>query len=172
MSTDPYVTPASASVSLSPQKQAIWTKELKSARTILIVVGVLQILFGLFYLTQVKSQVEEASRKEIASSPGYVFDQQKFDEEFEKEKPMMYALASVPLVVGVFFLIMSALVFKFPVGVTLASLIVFVLVHLADAIYDPTAIARGIILKIIFLVVLWKAYQSAKKARATVQGTM
>ncbi|HWB05093.1 MAG TPA: hypothetical protein VG796_18830 [Verrucomicrobiales bacterium] len=170
MSTNPYVTPASAS--LSPQNQAVWTKELKSARTILIVVGVLQILFGLFYLTQVKSQVEEASRKEIANSPGYVFDQQKFDEEFEKEKPMMYALASVPLVVGVFFLIMSALVFKFPVGVTLASLIVFVLVHAADAIYDPTAIARGIILKIIFLVVLWKAYQSAKKARATVQGTM
>jgi hypothetical protein len=168
MSDNPYVTPASTFV--SPQSQAIRTKELKSARTVLIVVGIIQILLGAFHLTQTKSQMEEATRKEL--KPGYVLDQEKFDEEFEKQKALQYGINSVPVVIGVFFLIMSALVFKFPVGATLSPLIVFVIVHAADAVVDPASIAKGIILKIIFLVVLWKAYQSAKKARATAQSTM
>lgn len=61
---------------------------------------------------------------------------------------------------------MAALVFKYPVGVTLGSLITFITIHIADIAMDPSSIAKGILLKIVFVVVLWKAYKSAKTAKA------
>ena len=82
---------------------------------------------------------------------------------------MVYALYGVPLALGVFFLVMAMLVYRMPVGVTLSSLIVFIVAHVGDAVFEPSALLKGIILKVIFLMVLWKAWKSAKLAVAARQ---
>lgn len=53
---------------------------------------------------------------------------------------------------------------------TLTSIVVFIVAHVGEAVFDPTAIFKGILLKIIFLMVLWTAWQSAKKATAAAAG--
>ena len=165
MSDNPYAAPSAPIV--SPQNQAIYTKELKSARTILIVVGAIQLLFGAFGMTQVREQFDEAAAAEVkAMGPGYVVDTELKEQVWEDQKTMLYAANAVPLLLAVFFFIMAAFVFKKPVGITLTSLIVFVVAHGADAVVEPSAIMKGLLLKILFVVILWKAYQSAKAAQA------
>jgi hypothetical protein len=165
MSENPYAAPSTPIV--SPQKQAIYTKELKSARTILIVVGVIQLLFGIYFMTQVRKTFDEAAQAEVsAMGSGYQVDPVLLEQAWEERKVIMYAATAVPLLLAVFFFVMAALVYRKPVGITLTSLIVFIAAHVADAVMEPSQIYKGILLKIIFIAILWKAYQSAKTARA------
>jgi hypothetical protein len=165
MSDNPYATPAVAH--LSPANQSVWNKELKSARTILIVVGVLQLIFGAFYLTQAREEFDKGLEAAVkARGPNLVVDRVEADRLFEENKGLVYGLGSFPLVLGVFFLVMAAIVSRFPVGVTLTSLIVFIVAHVATAVVDPSQIASGIVLKIIFIVILVKAYKSARTAKS------
>ncbi|HEX2750946.1 MAG TPA: hypothetical protein VHM91_23265 [Verrucomicrobiales bacterium] len=164
MSDNPYATPETMTV--TPERRAIWTKELKSGRVILIIVGIIQLLLGTLSLVNFKSDLEEQKKAEVAKMPGYYFDQQSFDAGFEEQKVLLYGLGSIPVLIGIYFFIMAALIFKFPVGVTLSSLIVFVITNAVTAYFDPTSIAKGIILKVIFLAILWKAFQSARTAKS------
>ena len=168
MNENPYAAPSATII--TPQQQAIYTKELKSARTILIVVGVIQLIFGIFYMTQVRETFDEAAAAEAkAMGPGFTVDPALLEQAWEDSKGMMFAATAVPLLLGGFFFVMAALVYRRPVGITLASLIVYVLAHVADAVVDPTTIVKGILIKIIFVAILWKAYQSAKAAKAALQ---
>lgn len=167
MSENPYATPTTFEPAEQQRRQAIWTKELKSARTVLIVIGCIQVLFGAFFLSKVRSSFDEAVAAEVQKQgPGYVVDRELADQAFEEQKTLLYVLNSLPLAFGVFLFVMAALVFKYPVGVTLGSLITFITIHIADIAMDPSSIAKGILLKIVFVVVLWKAYKSAKTAKA------
>jgi hypothetical protein len=165
MDYNPYA-PSAASV-MAPEKRAIWTKELKSARTLLILVGVIQLLFGAYAFYTVRDQFDEAVRAQVAQQgPGYEVDQKAADQAFDDNKALVYGLTAVPVGLGVLFLILSVFVFRFPIGVTLTGLIVFVLAHLGDALVDPSSLLKGIILKVVFITGLWKAYQSARTATA------
>lgn len=55
---------------------------------------------------------------------------------------------------------------KNPFAASIVGLVVFVTVHLADAIVDPSAIVRGIIVKVIVIVVLVRAIGAGLKYRA------
>jgi uncharacterized membrane protein YwzB len=165
MNFNPYSPPESTH--LSPAKQALRTKELKSARIILIVVGVIQLLFAVYALYNIRSEFDKAVAAEVRSQgPGYVVDPELADAAFEENKATMYAANSVPLALGLVFLILSVFVYRYPVGVTLTGLILFILAHVGDAIVDPSQLFKGIILKVIFISILWKAYQSARSAKA------
>ena len=169
MSDNPYAAP-SAPIT-SPKNEAIYTKELKSARNILIVVGIIQLLFGAFYISQARKTFDEQVAAEVKGmGADYTVDKEKLDVAWEEQKSLWLGLCAVPVGLGVFFLVMAALVYRMPVGVTLTSLIVFVVAHLADAAFDPSSLLKGLILKIIFLSVLWKAWKSAKLAVAARQG--
>jgi hypothetical protein len=166
----PYASPSSSLSALALQKQSIWTKELKSARTVLIVVGVIQLLFGAFMFSRVRDNYYNAVKKEVAKQgPEFVFDKELADQHFDTQKTLIYAMNAIPIAFGVFLFVMAALVFKFPVGVTLTSLIAFVLIHAADVVVDPPSLVKGLIMKIVFVVVLWKAFKSAQAAKAAME---
>ncbi len=165
MSDNPYAAP-SAPIA-SPKNEAVYTKELKSARNILIVVGIIQLLFGAFFISQARKNFDEQVAAEVKGmGADYTVDKDKLEEAWGEQKSMIYALYGVPLALGVFFLVMAMLVYRMPVGVTLTSLIVFIVAHVGDAVFEPAALLKGIILKVIFLMVLWKAWKSAKLAVA------
>jgi hypothetical protein len=152
---------------MSPKNRAIWKRELKTARVILIVIGLIQLGLGVYLVFHFKNASEEASRAKAAHmGPGYYFDQTKFEEEFEKVKITAYARASIPALFGVYFLVMAALVFKFPIGATLSSVILYLMGHIADLIVSQSAFYQGILIKLLFMAILWKAFQSARTARA------
>jgi uncharacterized membrane protein YqjE len=165
MSTNPYAAPESHSPVLSAKSRQIWTRELKSARTVLIVVGVIQLLFGIWHVSQSKRMFDEAVAAEVkAQGPGFEVDRELANQAWEEQKVLMYSLQSIPIAFAVFLFVMAALVFKFPIGVTLGSLITYIVMMIVDGYFDPSQIYKGIILKIILITVLWKAYKSARTA--------
>lgn len=167
MPDNPYATPESMPRPVSPRNRIIWKRELRVARVILILIGLIQLGLGVYLVVRFKSSSEEASRAKVASmGPGYYFDQTKFEEEFEEVKVTAYARASIPALFGVYLLVMAALVFKFPVGATLSSVILCLLGHVADLFISQSAFYQGILIKILFIAILWKAFQSARTARA------
>jgi len=56
-----------------------------------------------------------------------------------------------------------------PLPAAIVGLVLFVTVHLVDALFDPMAIVRGIIVKIIVIVVLARAISAGAKHRRLVQ---
>lgn len=52
-----------------------------------------------------------------------------------------------------------------PLPASIVGLVLFITVHLLDAIQDPTALARGLIMKIIIIVMLVNAIQAGVKYR-------
>jgi hypothetical protein len=62
---------------------------------------------------------------------------------------------------GIVFIVCGLLVKRFPVPCTLIPLVLYVLSALATAAFDPTTLARGLIVKIVIVVALFKAVQAA-----------
>jgi len=56
-----------------------------------------------------------------------------------------------------------------PLAAAIAGLVVFVSLHLADAIADPTALLRGVVLKIVVVVMLVRAISAGIKHREFVR---
>ena len=54
---------------------------------------------------------------------------------------------------------------KQPLPASIVGLILFITVHLLDAIADPAALARGLIMKIIIIAILVNAIQAGVKYR-------
>jgi hypothetical protein len=65
------------------------------------------------------------------------------------------------MVLGVVFVVLGCLVLRFPLVTTITSLTLFILVQIAFIAIDPHNLYRGIIVKVIVLVVLIKAIQAA-----------
>jgi hypothetical protein len=61
---------------------------------------------------------------------------------------------------------MAALAFRLPVTATLSSVILYVTGHMAGVIISHNAFYQGILFKMLFLAMLWRAFQSARTAWA------
>ncbi|HEY0042868.1 MAG TPA: hypothetical protein VGB71_19475 [Flavisolibacter sp.] len=74
-----------------------------------------------------------------------------------------YALliGGIPIGLGILFLVFAFWSYKKPVAAFMTALITFVVVHVLTMIDDPSAIFRGIILKVLVVVALIKAYKDA-----------
>jgi hypothetical protein len=74
-----------------------------------------------------------------------------------------YALliGGIPIGLGILFLAFAFWSYKKPVAAFMTALITFVVVHVLTMIDDPSAIFRGIILKVLVVVALIKAYKDA-----------
>ena len=75
-----------------------------------------------------------------------------------------YAYASV-YVIGLFFFGLYLWARRNPLPAAICGLVLFVTVHLLDALADPTALARGIVVKIIIIVVLVQAISAGARYR-------
>lgn len=75
--------------------------------------------------------------------------------------PQVYLAYAVVIGAGVAFLILALLVHKFPLPATIIALVLFITLHAIDAVADPSALARGWLVKILVIVALVKAIQAA-----------
>ena len=165
MADNPYAAP-SASLFI-PQNAAQAAKELRSARSILILVGVIEILFNAINLTLAKMEFDAQSERavrEMATGDGV--SQVDLGAVRDEKRIRVYAGFGLSLVLGVIFLGMAGLVHRHPVRVTQAALVLFIAVHVGVAAIQSAAIYDVIGLKILFLLALWKAWQCARKATA------
>lgn len=122
-------------------------KDMKKAFTALMVVAVLQTIFGPIMLFAQKKALE-------VQNPGMEF----------RIEPWAYG---VVFGIAIAFWILAIWSRKAPLPASIVGLVLFVTLHLIEAVADPTTIAKGLLVKIIVVVVLSQAIQASLKHRQT-----
>ena len=110
-----------------------YEKSLKNARIYLYIIAALQVVVGIY-------QYSQATDTETA-----IF------------------LGGIPIALGLLFLVYAFWSYKKPVVAFMTALVTFVAAHLITMIDDPTSIYKGIILKVLVVVALVKAYKDARE---------
>lgn len=111
-------------------------KNLKKAKNALLAVAIIQTLFGLLIFGVVKSRLPAGQAPVLLIT--------------------LFGIAA--LFYGLYFWARRS-----PLPAAIVGLILFITLHLVDAIADPTQLARGLIMKIIIVVMLVQAIQAGVK---------
>jgi DNA-directed RNA polymerase subunit M/transcription elongation factor TFIIS len=115
------------------------------ARGILIFIGILQILFYTVLLLNSHNEVDK-----VLSEGGA---------EVSREWLIMfcYLVYGAYVGIGITFIVLAILIYRFPLFCTVSSLILYILGNLVVLVFDPVFILRGIIFKILVISALVKA---------------
>lgn len=142
-------------------------KKLKEARGILLAIGILAVLWNGGFLLAIPHFVDEAINKEIAKVGGFNQVDQAAVQQVRSQLLMInYAITGLFFVMGVLFVIFGALVYRFPLAMTITSLVLYLLATLAMIAIaalgdDPGVAGGGMVVRIIIIVLLAKSIQSA-----------
>jgi hypothetical protein len=144
--------------------QAARGKKLNEARNILLFIGILTVLANGVLLALARDRIKNEIETEITKAGGRgnvqidpVRVQQVEDQAFR----VAAAICGVGIALGVLFVVFGLIVKKYPVPVTILSLVLYIGAALGFAMLDPTTLAAGLIIKIIVIVFLAKAIQAA-----------
>lgn len=143
--------------------QSARTNQLRSARTTMYFVGGLTILANLFMVFGAEGLVENnfAAEMRQLQQEGFELDMAKV-EEIKASAIRSTQLMGVGFVgVGIIFCILGAYIYKYPVPATVLALVLYLSGAAISAMIDPATVASGLVIKIIIIVVLAKAIQSA-----------
>jgi predicted RND superfamily exporter protein len=121
-----------------------------------------------------RSQVQAAMDAEVKKlPPGTVVDQAKRQELEDAAVRAGNLVAAGALALGVLFVVFGIIINHFPVPVTVLSLVLYIGAAAVFGILEPTTLAQGLVIKIIVIVALAKAIQSAiayeKERRASLE---
>jgi hypothetical protein len=143
--------------------QAARVKQLKTVRAILIVIGVLTIVVNCIDIGMMKSAVNESLQKEVQAlrAKGMVEDRAQVEKIKNDAITLGYMLDGIAIGLGVLFIIFSMLVRKYPVPITILSLVLYVGSAAVFGLIVPMMLLQGIIFKIIVIVAFVKSIQAA-----------
>jgi hypothetical protein len=148
--------------SLTSLAQTARMKHIKSAKTVLYVVGILTMGVSAVMLTiadqSVQSQIDRELRK---LGPDFVVDDAKMAEGKGEAVAATRFGAGLSFMEGVVFLLLGMFVQKAPVAMTATGLILYIADYAIGAALDPAYLVQGIIVKIVVVVCLVKALQAA-----------
>jgi hypothetical protein len=137
-------------------------KQLRTARIILFVIGVLTVGVTIVQLTLLKDEAKKLVQKEIAKQgPGFIPDPVKVREAEEQLVRLATLLGAVQIALGIIFIVFGFIVYLFPVPVTIISLVLYVGSYLAFGLLNPETLAMGIVIKIFIVIAMVKAIQAA-----------
>jgi hypothetical protein len=142
-------------------------KKLKEARGILLTIGILTLLWNGGFLVAIPHFVDEAIHTEIAKVGGFnQVDQAAVQHARSQLLMINYAITGLFFVMGVLFVIFGALVYRYPLAMTITSLVLYLLATLAMIVIaalgdDPGLAGGGMIVRIIIIIALAKSIQSA-----------
>lgn len=154
---------ASDSPDLGSLSQAARGKQLRTARGILLFIGVLTVVANGIFFAIAESQVDKALDEEVqqARRQGMMVDQVKLKEIRADAIRFVKLLQGVGIALGVVFIIFGFLVYSYPVPITITSLILYIGAGAVFGAIDPGTLLQGIIIKIIIIVALAKSIQAA-----------
>ena len=152
----------SGSAPLGGLAQSARSKEIKGARTTLMVIGVLTLLVQAVLFAGSRKEVDQEIEKQIRSLPAGQVADPVMVEEFRSE-----ILGAVRLiygggvVLGILFIVLGFLAPTYPVPATAGGLVLYIGSTAVFGYLDPSSLARGLIIKVIIVTGLFKAMQAA-----------
>lgn len=171
MATDPFAQDSQLPTSSLPTlgggssslAQSARLKQLNVAKWILFILGGLTIAvhIGVFVLSEQIAREETDKSLKAEGLHRNQVDQQLLREHDESAVRAMQLAAGGFIALGVVYIVAASLIKTYPVPATVTSLVLFISANVLLAVFDPSTIVSGIILKIIVFVVLVKAVQAA-----------
>ena len=144
--------------SLSSLAQSARMKQLKSARMILIFVGVVTVALNGFLYVQAEEMVNNEIRNLQMQGITIEGDVNQIRDQAVKMTRLIHG-GTVGL--GVVFILLGVAVRSFPVPATVLGLVLYLGGIAVFAAINPASLLQGIIIKIFFIVCLFKAVHSA-----------
>lgn len=143
--------------------QSARKKELTTARTILIAVGILTIVVNIGLVIGARAIVNGQINDELEKvrSQGMAVDDAAVEEIRESSIRSIIVANSIAIGLGVVYVVLGFLVYRWPVPVTIAGLVLYLGSAAAYGALDPTTLARGWIVKLLIIAGLFKAVQAA-----------
>jgi hypothetical protein len=157
---NPYKSPETEALKpLGSLSQAARGKEIKQAQIILMVIGLLTIAVNGFFLFSLPYEIKQAIQQN-----------QIPPEQVEQVRQAMtisgYLIYGSPALLGIVFLVFGIIIKRFPVPITVTSLVLYLLATAAFALLDPMSLAQGFIMKIIIIFALFRAIKAARAFQA------
>jgi hypothetical protein len=135
--------------------QAARGNELKQAQRILIVIGLLTLAVNGFNLYNLPNEIQQAIQQNQIPA-------EQHEEARQKIAMIGYLLYGLPALLGVLFVVFGVIIHRFPVAITVTSLVLYVLATVAFALIVPASLAAGIFIKIIIIIALFRAIKAAR----------
>jgi hypothetical protein len=155
--------PESGLPRLGSLAQSARSKQLNTARGLLIFIGVATILFNVIQLMIVKDQIKKGIDQEISARllPGQQVNEVERQKIENAAIVFAYILCGSLIFLGLLFVVFGLIVKLFPVPVTVISLVLYLGAIAVFAVLNPPSLGAGIIIKIFIVIALVKAIQSA-----------
>jgi hypothetical protein len=153
---DPYAPPRAENLKpLGSLAQSARGKEISRARTILIVIGLLTIAVNGFLFYNLDNEIRTEIQKGNMDPEGI--------EQFKQAATVAgYLLYGGPMLLGVLFFAFGLIVQKYPVPITITSLVLYIGSAILFGLINPASLATGFIIKIIIVVALFRAVKAAR----------
>ncbi|MSR32059.1 MAG: hypothetical protein EXR99_11185 [Gemmataceae bacterium] len=141
--------------------QAARGKTLGTARGILIFVGVLTAVVNLAGFFMAEKSAQEAIDMEIKGLPRGNVPPEILAEAKATYIKIIYLISGATVGLGVVFIILGIFIYQIPVVATVLGLVLYLGGNLVFGFLDPATFVKGVIIKILIVVGLVKAVQSA-----------
>lgn len=151
--------------SLGSLAQAARGNQLKSARWTMVFVGVLSLIINAVMIPVVDKQIDAEIVK---------IQQQGMEADVDQVaalRMLNYAILGVGVGLGMLFIVLGAMVYKFPVFCTVTGLVLYLVSAVGFGLIDPTTLLKGAIVKIIIVVALFRSVKSALAYQAEANAT-
>jgi hypothetical protein len=149
--------------SLGSLSQAARHKQLNTARGILIVVGILTVLINVASFAIINSQVDDIIKNQVNElhKKGMQEDPASVTAYRSQVIRISQLFAGGAVALGVVFIILGCLVKKYPIPSTVIGMVLYIGSNALFGYLDPETLVKGLIIKIIIVVVLAKSIQAA-----------
>lgn len=137
--------------------------QLKSARGILLGVGILTVIVNVVMGFASKSMIDKEINAELAQvhAQGMEVDPAAVEEVRESSMRAMGVAVALWSLTGVVFIVLGTIVYRFPIPVTIAGLVLYIGCIAVSLILDPSTVGKGWIIKALIVAGLFKAVQAA-----------
>lgn len=166
---NPFNQPFGSQTGMRNLAQEARKQQLKKARWILIAVGVLQLIVGLFFVFNARAMVKAQFEKELApmKAQGATVDEQKLQELEDSATKATQLLNLGGILGGIGFIFLGLLVYRFPVACTVTGLLLYIGLFAGFAFVsfmgdgDGSVFVRGWLFRLLIIIALYKAIQAA-----------
>lgn len=142
--------------------QAARGNELKQAQRILIVIGALTLAVNGFALYNLPNEIRQAVQQNQIP-PADI-------EPFRQAVTVMgYLIYGSAALLGLLFVVFGLIIRRFPVAITITSLVLYILATAIYGLLSPATLAAGLIMKIFIIVLLFRAIKAARAFQAHTQ---
>jgi len=164
-SSNPYSPPETPAAGTSGFKplgslaQAARGNELNQARNTLIVIGLLTLAFNGFMYYNAPHEVNQLLNAEVQKAGfGAMIDPQAR----QNILTTLYALYGATAGLGLLFIFLGIIIKKFPVPITILSLVLYLAATALFACLEPMSLLQGIIVKVFIVLALVRAIRAAR----------